>query len=292
MANKHYEKLKQLENDMIRRLDEIDNNDQQQEVETSSEVDFNLEEEQIPGAVFRDKYHASLPRKKRNSLLYMLIFVLAMLALGIVIYFTAAWLKKDIAPEPQPPEDATRPAMSAGQNAAGTGHIFGDLSNVTIIEKEEQPEKVANTTHTPPAAPAKPAVQPVDSEHTPPPVPPRKAPAAVPPPIVHHVPVPVLQPEEYPARPIEASREYFKLKQWLHQAEELRRKGDWDGAISLYSRIWQQGQDPGVANNLAASLIFRKRFPEAQQVLKDALKLAPNDPDLLSNYQLVLQMQE
>ena len=288
MANKHYEKLKQLEKDMIRRLDEIDNNDQQQENEASSEVDFNLEEEQAPGAVFRDKYHASLPRKKRNSLLYMLIFVLAILALGIVIYFSAAWLKKDIAPTVQQPETETRPAMNAGQNAADTGHIFGDLSNVTIIEKEEPPEKGANTTHILPAAPAKPAVQPVDS----PPVPPRKMPAVVPPPVVRHVPVPVLQPEEHPARPIEASREYFKLKQWLHQAEELRRKGDWDGAISLYTRIWQQGQDPGVANNLAASLIFRKRFPEAQKVLKDALKLAPNDPDLLSNYQLVQQMQE
>lgn len=78
-----------------------------------------------------------------------------------------------------------------------------------------------------------------------------------------------------------------KTSRWLHQAELYRRSGEWEGAILLYQRVWDITGDPGVANNLAASLIEMKRFEEALKILKESSAIAPNDPDIKMNLSIV-----
>ena len=81
-----------------------------------------------------------------------------------------------------------------------------------------------------------------------------------------------------------------QLSRWLHQAEQRRRAGDWNGAIALFTKVWEISGNPGVANNLAASLMQVDRLPEAEKILTKALRQAPNDQDLHQNLRVVQQL--
>lgn len=82
----------------------------------------------------------------------------------------------------------------------------------------------------------------------------------------------------------------FKLKQWLYQAEQLRKHGQWQGAATLFTQIWDISKQPEVGNNLAACLIELDQLDEAKTVLKHALSHSPTDRDLSANLKLVEKM--
>ena len=81
-----------------------------------------------------------------------------------------------------------------------------------------------------------------------------------------------------------------QLSRWLHQAEQRRKAGDWDGAIVLFKEVWQISENPAVANNLAASLIQLNRLAEAREILAKALQKTPKDRDLKQNLRLIQQL--
>jgi hypothetical protein len=72
----------------------------------------------------------------------------------------------------------------------------------------------------------------------------------------------------------------------LQQAEEYRAAGRMEEAAGLYRTVWAKTGDPGVANNLAAALLVLGRAKEAEGVLSEALKKAPDDVDLKFNLDL------
>lgn len=81
-----------------------------------------------------------------------------------------------------------------------------------------------------------------------------------------------------------------QLSRWLHQAEQRRRAGDWNGAIALFTKVWEISGNPGVANNLAASLMQVGRLPEAENILSKALQQTPDDQDLQQNLHVLQQL--
>lgn len=84
----------------------------------------------------------------------------------------------------------------------------------------------------------------------------------------------------------------FKLKQWLYQAEQLRKREDYQGAVIVFGQIWEISKQPEVGNNLAACLIELGRIDEAKQILTHARSIAPNDLDLEENLQLVERLSQ
>ncbi len=82
----------------------------------------------------------------------------------------------------------------------------------------------------------------------------------------------------------------FKIKQWLYQAEQLRKKDDWQGAVVLYARLWQIAKKPEIANNLAASLMQLNRNREAYNILEKGLLISPKDRELRQNFEIVKQL--
>lgn len=87
-----------------------------------------------------------------------------------------------------------------------------------------------------------------------------------------------------------AAEDFTKTTRWLHQAEIYRHQGEWDGAISLYKRVFTKTKNPAVANNLAAALIETGRIEEAYKILKEAVLTAPNDSDIKQNLLVIKQM--
>lgn len=81
-----------------------------------------------------------------------------------------------------------------------------------------------------------------------------------------------------------------QLSRWLHQAEQRRRGEDWEGAIALFTKVWQITGNPAVANNLAASLMQLGRWSEAEKILAKALQRAPGDQDLQQNLRVAQQL--
>ena len=81
-----------------------------------------------------------------------------------------------------------------------------------------------------------------------------------------------------------------QLSRWLHQAEQRRKAGDWEGAIALFEKVWLISENPAVANNLAASLMQLNRYSEARKILAKALQKTPNDQDLKQNLQVAQQL--
>lgn len=81
-----------------------------------------------------------------------------------------------------------------------------------------------------------------------------------------------------------------RLSRWLQQAEQRRKAGDWEGAITLFKKVWQISENPAIANNLAASLMQLDRLAEAREILTKALQKTPNDQDLKQNLRLVQQL--
>ncbi len=72
------------------------------------------------------------------------------------------------------------------------------------------------------------------------------------------------------------------LMQQVHQALKLAEHGDRQGAMSLALRLLQQHPDFAPAIKLKGMLLEDDgRIPEAAAAYEQALKLAPNDPDLL-----------
>ena len=49
--------------------------------------------------------------------------------------------------------------------------------------------------------------------------------------------------------------------------EQRRRAGDWNGAIVLFTKVWEKSGNLGVANNLAALLMQVDRLEEAEKIL-------------------------
>ncbi len=76
------------------------------------------------------------------------------------------------------------------------------------------------------------------------------------------------------------------VKRMLQQAKELQDSGHIRQAADIYENLWNSTQNPLIANNFAACLIVCGKLKEARTVLKDALEIAPNDPDLLYNLAL------
>ena len=70
--------------------------------------------------------------------------------------------------------------------------------------------------------------------------------------------------------------------QVLVVAEEARRAGDWYGAEQAYREYLTSHKDPQVMNNLAAVLLARGRYAEAEQVLTRAHELN-QDPEIAVN---------
>ncbi|MEJ5299991.1 MAG: tetratricopeptide repeat protein [Thermodesulforhabdaceae bacterium] len=66
-------------------------------------------------------------------------------------------------------------------------------------------------------------------------------------------------------------------------AEEARQRGDIDEAMQLYKQYLSLYQDPYVMNNLSGILITKGQIKEAEQILQEAFKLAPADPDIAAN---------
>lgn len=86
------------------------------------------------------------------------------------------------------------------------------------------------------------------------------------------------------------AEDFTKTTRWLHQAEIYRHQGEWDGAITLYKRVFNTTRDPAVANNLAAALIETRRIDQAHKILQEAALAAPDDPDIKQNLQVIQQM--
>ena len=81
-----------------------------------------------------------------------------------------------------------------------------------------------------------------------------------------------------------------KTSRWLHQAELYRHSGEWEAAIALYQRVWNISGEPDVANNLAAALIQVNRLEDALEILREASIIAPNDPDIKENIEILRQL--
>ncbi len=82
-----------------------------------------------------------------------------------------------------------------------------------------------------------------------------------------------------------------KTLRLIHLAEELRIKGDIEGAVNIFKQLWHETFDPLVANNLGALLILMGKYSEAKDVLETALKISPQDEDLKYNYLLIRQLE-
>jgi hypothetical protein len=78
-------------------------------------------------------------------------------------------------------------------------------------------------------------------------------------------------------------------KRLMYQAEKLRIQGDLSRALPLLKEAWEKEHDPDLGNNIAAILIGYEQYDEAEQYLRKALKLAPEDKDLLFNLEIVTQ---
>ncbi len=75
-----------------------------------------------------------------------------------------------------------------------------------------------------------------------------------------------------------------RKKRLLEQAENLRAKKDFKGASEIYERVWNEYQDTNVANNLGASLIMLGNYRKALLIFEQALRIKPDDEELLFNY--------
>ncbi len=72
-------------------------------------------------------------------------------------------------------------------------------------------------------------------------------------------------------------------KRIVYQAEKMREENNLAQALTLYKKAWLFGPNPGLANNLAAILIQSRQYEEAEEYLKQAISLAPDDEDLRYN---------
>ena len=63
----------------------------------------------------------------------------------------------------------------------------------------------------------------------------------------------------------------------------MREQGDLSKALILYKKAWSFGKSPDIANNMAALLIQSRLYEEAEDYLKQAISLAPDDEDLRFN---------
>lgn len=82
---------------------------------------------------------------------------------------------------------------------------------------------------------------------------------------------------------------FISTERDLQRAEDLRRSGDFEEAAVIYRAVWLKTGDVRVANNLGAALLAVGRPQEAADVLKEALKKAPEDEDIKFNLGLALE---
>lgn len=80
----------------------------------------------------------------------------------------------------------------------------------------------------------------------------------------------------------------LRQKRILQQAEILRKKGDFKGAVILYQKGLEikTTMNPAIANNLASSLLLLGQTEQARKILEQALVYAPDDADLLYNFEI------
>lgn len=79
----------------------------------------------------------------------------------------------------------------------------------------------------------------------------------------------------------------LKAKKLIYQAESALKQNNSTLAIQFLQSSWDLVKNPAVANNLAALLIQQKKDQEALTIIDQALRLTPNDQDLLYNRQLI-----
>ena len=79
----------------------------------------------------------------------------------------------------------------------------------------------------------------------------------------------------------------LKAKKLIYQAETALKQNNSALAIQFLQSSWDLVKNPAVANNLAALLIQQKKDQEALTIIDQALRLTPNDQDLLYNRQLI-----
>lgn len=77
---------------------------------------------------------------------------------------------------------------------------------------------------------------------------------------------------------------FSRKKRLLEHAENLRLKKDFKGASEIYEKVWNEYQDTNVANNLGASLIVLGNYKKALLIFEQALRINPDDEELLFNY--------
>ncbi len=334
MANRHYETLKNLENNLFERIQQVEKTLEERDAGNGAA------REDAAAAIVTGGYHPNLlPHERHHRRWRRLLAVLVgFVLLGVGVIIVTLWVRESgiLAPKPQrapvtPPPPAIakaeQPAISAGKNdstepvspapeltataARARQQTSAPVASAVAAAESTQPQPLEPAEAEPlteqpepqPTTPPQAAPRPLQREEVPPveenleenreeeiqnPVFPAQTTgsseftAAGPP--AQERAAAAIHPQPRRAEP--GSDDYFKLKQWLHQAEELRRKGEWDSAIILYRKVWREGRDPAVANNLAASLLYRNRLAEAQQVLAEALKIAPDDPELRENEKL------
>ncbi len=84
-------------------------------------------------------------------------------------------------------------------------------------------------------------------------------------------------------------RKKFIGKRLLQRAERLRHEGELVKALELYKKAWHEKPGAALANNIAAILINRHSYQEAEDYLLQALRFSPNDPDIIFNLKLIEQ---
>ena len=67
------------------------------------------------------------------------------------------------------------------------------------------------------------------------------------------------------------------------------RKGEWEASAAAYSRaLTFVPAEPMVLNNLGYSLILQHRFDDAERILRNAVRIAPNNERLLNNLDIAM----
>lgn len=97
----------------------------------------------------------------------------------------------------------------------------------------------------------------------------------------------VAAPADPDPRQEELARQAARIKKLIYQAEKARQQGDLVAAARFFETAWEIGGNPAVANNLAAIYIEQGQFDQAALLLARAVLLAPDDPDLQYNLNIV-----
>lgn len=242
--------------------------------------------------------------EKRSPWLRVIILSSVLIFAGIVVLAVTAWLQNWFpGQETRLPiqETLSAPAVETSLEEQPLLDSAGEAPSLAVTPAEQsqpiaQPTPARSVRNTELRLEKTKQQQTVPGNSAPTPLPAPTSPDELPPPQKEQDKV-VIEPQPLtisPSPPKSQRQEKvdntFKIKQWLYQAEQLRKTKRWEAAIVLYGRIWDISKEVGVANNYAASLLQLQRPVEALAILDQALTKAPQDRDLRANREVALQM--